>query len=324
MRPRTTVPARPDLEPALHGPITASGHETAIAPEGFDFIAEPFHAERVRRSRTSTMLRSAPRRSSLLPAVTLGLAVGLGVAGSASASVPTDAPITADAQDETAATDVELPADFELEELGPGVADPRRRRPPRTHRFRLAFQMDHVRLSAAVDDEGMTQRFHYLPLQLDFGYQVQLFKVMMLRPSIAFGANPGNTVEAMPAVVHPQIFGGFQGKAFGLALGYGYMHPFPSRKDVISDTRGGLGQPIITANHALRAELSFTTRVDRGALGFGLRLGGLKSHIQHYDLDERSWRFFWGLQIAWYFGDGTKSEERQRERQRARRERKRR
>lgn len=208
----------------------------------------------------------------------------------------------------------------EPESLGPGVADPRKRRPPRTHRVRLAFQLDHVRLSAAVDDEGVTQRFHYLPLQLDFAYQVQLFKVLMVRPSLALGGNPANTAEAMPALVHPQIFAGYQGKAIGLALGYGYLHPFPARKDVISDTRGGLGQPIITKNHALRAELSYTTRVDRGALSFGLRMGGMKSHIQHYDLDERSWRFSWGLQLGWYFGDGRRSEERRRERQRQRRE----
>src|SRR5690606_14954641 len=107
------------------------------------------------------------------------------------------------------------------ESLGPGVYDPRKRRAPRTHRFRLGFQMDYVRLSAAVDDEGVTQRFHYLPLQLDFAYQVQLFKHLMLRPSLALGANPANTMESMPAVVHPQIFGGYQGKGFGAALGYG-------------------------------------------------------------------------------------------------------
>ncbi|MCA9654331.1 MAG: hypothetical protein H6712_01825 [Myxococcales bacterium] len=223
--------------------------------------------------------------------------------------------------DATSSADADAAAESEL---GPGVADPRKRRMPRRHRFRLAFQMDYIRLSAAVDDAGMTQRFHYLPLQLDLAYQLQFLKWLMIRPSLAIGANPANTVEAMPAVVHPQLFGGFQGRAFGAALGYGYLHPFPARKDVISDTRGGLGQPIITANHAIQAELSYTTRVDRGALSFGVRMGGVKSHIQHYELDERSWRFMVTGTLGWYFGDGHRSEERQQERQRARRDRKRR
>lgn len=212
----------------------------------------------------------------------------------------------------------------ESSELGPGVADPRRRRLPRRHRFRMAFQLDYVRLSAAVDDDGVTQRFHYLPLQLDFAYQLQFLRWFMLRPSIAVGANPANTAEAMPAVIHPQIFGGFSGKAFGVGLGYGYLHPFPTTANVISDTRGGLGQPIITANHAVRGELSYTTRVDRGALSFGLRLGGVKSHIQHYELDERGWRFMFGTTISWYFGDGRRSRERQQQRESTRRSRRRR
>lgn len=208
--------------------------------------------------------------------------------------------------------------------LGPGVYDPRKRRLPRRHRFRFAFQLDHVRLSAAVSEEGETQRFHYLPLQLDFGYQVQFLKYAMLRPSLALGGNPANTVEAMPAVVQPQLFGGFQGRGIGAALGYGYLHPFPARKDVISDTRGGLGQPIITANHAVRVELSYTTRIHTGALAFALRMGGLKSHIRHYELDDRSWRFFWGVQVGWYFGDGHRARERQQQREQQRRERARR
>ncbi|MCX4244735.1 hypothetical protein [Paraliomyxa miuraensis] len=219
---------------------------------------------------------------------------------------------------------VEAADAFAPSELGPGVEDPRKRKAPRTHRFRLGLQMDYVRLSAAQDESGYVQRFHYLPIQLDFAYQVQLLKYFMLRPSLALGANPANTLESMPAVVHPQIFGGYQGNAIGAALGYGYLHPFPAVKDLISNTRGGLGQPIITANHAVRVELSYTTRVDRGALSFAVRLGGLKSHIQHYELDQRSWRFFSGINFGWYFGDGHKSREREQERAERRRERKRR
>lgn len=274
-------------------------------PAGFDFVPDPFHARVVRPSHPpSPRLALAPLLL-LLPALALTLAPP-----AAAATVEADAAETTDA---TAAA-------FADSDLGPGVVDPRKRPPPRTHRFRLGFQMDYVRLSAAVDeDTGEQQRFHYLPLQLDFAYQVQLFKVLMLRPSLALGANPANTVEAMPAVVHPQLFGGWQGKGFGVALGYGYLHPFPVRKDVISNTRGGLGQPVITANHAVRGELSYTTRVSTGALSFALRLGGLKSHIRHYDLDERSWRFFVGLNVGWYFGDGRRAAEREREREDRRR-----
>lgn len=229
---------------------------------------------------------------------------------------------TADEADASLEASTSSESSAEESELGPGIYDPRKRSPPRKHRFRLGFQMDYVRLSAAVDpDTGETQRFHYLPLQLDFAYQVQLFKVMMLRPSLAIGGNPANTAESMPAVVHPQLFAGWQGKGFGVALGYGYLHPFPVRKDVISNTRGGLGEPVITANHAVRGELSYTTRVSTGALSFALRLGGLKSHIRHYDLDERSWRFFVGLNVGWYFGDGHRAAERERQREDRRRER---
>jgi hypothetical protein len=263
--------------------------------------------------RAAAMMPAPARSLPPLATLVLGLALA-GPAGATSGSA-TEAALEADTA---------LEADAAQAQLGPGIVDPRQRRPPRTHRFRLGFQIDYVRLSAAVDENGMTQRFHYLPLQLELAYQLQFLKHFMVRPSLAFGANPANTAESMPAVVHPQLFGGYQGRAFGVALGYGYLHPFPVRKDVISDTRGGLGQPVITANHALRAELSYTTRVDRGALSFALRLGGVKSHIRHYDLDERGWRFMVGLNVGWYFGDGHKSEERERERRERRRERSRR
>ncbi|MEM9460207.1 MAG: hypothetical protein AAGF11_38895 [Myxococcota bacterium] len=269
------------------------------------------------------------------------LVLGLGVAGTAvgrPAAAATSRDPSASAEPEPRAAAIAQPAPAsgldalpqpararaEPAELGPGVYDPRKRRLPRTHRFRLAFQLDHVRLSAAANEEGESQRFHYLPLQLDFAYQVQFLKYVMLRPSLALGGNPANTVEAMPAVVHPQIFGGFSGAGVGAALGYGYLHPFPVTKDVISDTRGGLGQPIITANHAVRVELSYTTRIHSGALSFAFRMGGLKSHIRHYDLDDRSWRFFWGFTLGWYFGNGQRADERQQEREQRRRERSRR
>ena len=179
-------------------------------------------------------------------AIALGLGLGL-TAWAAPAHASTDA----DADAFEGITDDDDEQEAKDEGLGPGVRDPRRRRPARRHRFRLGFQIDYVRLSAAASEDGETQRFHYLPLQLDFGYQLQFLKVLMIRPSIAIGANPANTVESMPAVVHPQIYGGLNIKGFGLALGYSWFHPFPATKDLISNTRGGLGQPIITNNHVV-------------------------------------------------------------------------
>jgi hypothetical protein len=199
----------------------------------------------------------------------------------------------------------------------PTFVDPRRRQLPPTHRFRLGVEFAYMRLSSAIDaDSGEKQRFHYIPLLADFAYQAQFLKYLMVRPSLGIGTNTSNTLEAMPLVIHPQLHLGYQGAIVGAALGYGFFQPLIQRKDVISASRGGLGEPIITNNHHIGGELSFTTRVDRGALSIILRVAGVRSHLQHFELDRpKSWRAMLTLNLGWYFGDGSK----QRARQKARR-----
>jgi hypothetical protein len=199
----------------------------------------------------------------------------------------------------------------------PTFVDPRRRQLPPTHRFRLGVEFAYMKLSSAIDADTMkTQRFHYIPMLADFAYQAQFLKYMMVRPSLGFGTNVGNTLEAMPIVIHPQLHVGYQGAMFGAAFGYGFFQPLIQRKDVVSASRGGLGQPIIVNNHHVGGEVSFMTRVDRGAFSVILRFAGVRSHLQHFELNKpKSWRAMITLNLGWYFGDGSK----QRARQRARR-----
>jgi len=208
----------------------------------------------------------------------------------------------------------------EESEEAEGFFDPRKRPLPRKHRFRLGVQLDYMRLSAAVDEEenggtGEVQRFHFIPLQLDFAYQARIGKWVMVRPSLAIGGNPGNTVEAMPLVVHPQLFSGFQGRLVGVALGYGFLGAPIKNKDAVSDIRGGLGQPILLNAHHISGELSFTTRVHRsresapgaGELSILLRISGVNGRTQHFDIDNRRWRAMFTFGLGWYFGDGKRA-----------------
>jgi hypothetical protein len=203
----------------------------------------------------------------------------------------------------------------------PTFVDPRRRQLPPTHRFRLGVEFAYMKLSSAIDaDTGKKQRFHYIPMLADFAYQAQFLKYVMIRPSLALGTNVGNTLEAMPIIIHPQLHFGYQGAMFGAAFGYGFFQPLIQRKDVVSASRGGLGEPLITNNHHVGGEVSLTTRVDRGALSFIFRFAMVNSHLQHFELDKKgksgeNWRPMVTLNIGWFFGDGSK----QRARQRARR-----
>ncbi len=200
--------------------------------------------------------------------------------------------------------------------------DPRKRPVPRKHRFRLGLQLDYLRLSAAIDeDTGKVERFHYLPLQLDFGYQGRIGQYVMVRPSLAVGFNPGNTLEAMPLVIHPQLYSGFQGRLVGVALGYGFLGAPIQNKDAVSDIRGGLGQPILGNAHHIGGELSFTTRVHQrrasapgaGELSIILRIAGINGRIQHFDIDRRRWRAMFTFGLGWYFGDGKRARQRRAE-----------
>lgn len=205
-----------------------------------------------------------------------------------------------------------------------GFFDPRRRQLPAAHRFRLGLSLYYVRLSAAVDpDTGETQRFHYVPLGLSFAYQAQFAKYLMVRPELVVGGNVANTMEAMPVLVHPQVHLGYQGSVIGVALGYGWFSPPVRNKDAVSEVRGGLGQPVITNNHHVGGEVSLTTRVDRGALSAQLRVHGIKSRTQHFELDNKRWRAMLMLNLGWYFGSGEKQRQRAAARQQDRRRRRR-
>lgn len=201
-------------------------------------------------------------------------------------------------------------------EDGDGFYDPRERPLPRKHRFRLGVQLDYMRLSAALDeDTGEEQRFHFIPLQVDFAYQARIGRFVMVRPSLAFGGNPGNTVEAMPLIIHPQLYSGYQGRLVGVALGYGFLGAPIQNKDATSELRGGLGQPILSNAHHIGGELSFTTRVHRsrtsapgaGELSILLRISGVNGRTRHFDIDNRRWRAMFTFGLGWYFGDGRRA-----------------
>lgn len=196
-----------------------------------------------------------------------------------------------------------------LEEAG--FFDPRRRRPPPPHRFRLGMALYYVRLTAAQDpDTGENQRFHYVPLGVSVAYQAQFAKYLMVRPELVLAGNVSNTMEAMPLLIHPLAHVGYQGSVLGVAMGYGWFSPPIQNKDAVSQTRGGLGQPIITNNHHFGGEVSMTTRVDRGALSFQFRVHGVKSRTRHFDLGAKRWRPMIMFNMGWYFGNGEKQRQR--------------
>lgn len=248
-------------------------------PRGFDFPRHPDNGLRVLRSRLA------------------GCALGLACLG---------APAAAHAR----------AADTADEEVDDGFFDPRERPLPRKHRFRLGVQLEYMRLSSAIDEEsGRVQRFHLIPLQLDFAYQARIAKFIMIRPSLAIGGNPGNTVEAMPLLIHPQLFSGFQGRLVGVAAGYGFLGAPIQNKDATSEVRGGLGQPILSNAHHISGELSFTTRVHQrresapgaGEFSILLRISGVNGRTQHFDINDRRWRAMFTFGLGWYFGDGKRA-----------------
>ena len=217
--------------------------------------------------------------SSVRLALTVALAAATSVAapGVARARRPTTAELAAD-----------------------GLTDPRRRTPPPRHRLRLAILSDYIRASAALGRDGKVTRFHYATLMLDVAYQVQLFKHMMIRPSFAVGGNVANSRNAMPGAIQPGIFAGYQGPLLGVAAGYSFILPFPATIGV-NNGHNGATQPVLYDNHLLQGEVSLTTRVDRGALNFALRVGAMKSHLIHLDIDKRRWAPALTLSAGWFF-----------------------
>lgn len=186
-----------------------------------------------------------------------------------------------------------------------GEVDPRKRKLPRTHRFRLAFHSQYVRLTRTLDpttDEF--QRFHFAPLMLDVAYQAQFLKYAMVRLAVAAGGNVANSRNAMPGVVFPQAYVGVQTRVLGLAFGYGFDWTIPPTIGATDGSPNALVQPVMQRNHVVMGELSATSRIDRVALTFSLAIGGVKSLLTHYDTVTNRFRFYLGLQAGVFF-DGT-------------------
>ena len=192
-----------------------------------------------------------------------------------------------------------------------GFVDPRLRKLPRTHRFRLALSSNYIRLSSATDDAGNSTRFRFAPVMLDVGYQAQFARYLMARLAVGFGANVANSRHAMPVVLLPKAYFGFQGKLFGLAATYGFMYPFPQTPNATDGRDSSLGQPVISKNHVIGGEASFTTRVDRMALSLAVGGAGVKSVLQHYQLAGPRWYPMLMISFGAYF-DGSMIREKRR------------
>ena len=186
-----------------------------------------------------------------------------------------------------------------------GLTDPRVRTMPATHRLRLSLLSDYVRASAALGKDGTTTRFHFATLMIDVAYQAQILKWAMIRPSVAIGGNVANSRQAMPLAFQPGLFAGYQGALLGVAAGYTYILPFPAVANV-TNGHGGLPQPVIYNQHALQLEASVTTRVDRGALNFAIRVGAVNYHLVHLDLDKKRWSGMLTLSAGWFFDLGAR------------------
>ncbi len=198
-------------------------------------------------------------------------------------------------------------------DLATGYTDPRIRVAPRRHRFRLGIEAVYVRLTEAVQTDGTRQRFHLAPLGIEPAYQLQFLKWLMMRPAFSVAVNVANTNTSMPVFIHPKFHFGYQGALVGFAFGYGYLMPVVYRGNAIDPVRGGLGQPITLHNHHLDLELSFTTRLDHGALSFIARFGMNNGKLWHFDIrGDRSWRPVLTFNFGWYFGDGRRQRARER------------
>ena len=247
----------------------------------------------------------------------LALALALPVA-SASAAPPADDP-TAEAGDEAAPP--RAPSRPRRFDKADPVEDPRTRELPRRHRFRLGLASHYIRLSAALSNQtNEATRFHHAPLMLDFAYQLQFAKRMMLRPGLSVGYNVANSRFAMPLAIVPRLMTGYQGRWLGLAVGYAYIstgHPFATLKDGADGRANSVGAPVIFRNHGVLGEISVTSRIDETALYFALGLGGTRTHLLHFDLDTKSWRFTMHFGVGVYF-DGSRRRRKQREAEAAR------
>ena len=109
----------------------------------------------------------------------------------------------------------------------------------------------------------------------------------------------------MPAAIQPGLFAGYQGALLGIAAGYSFMVAFPAVIGV-NNGHGGPTQPVLDKMHLAQGEVSLTTRVDRGALVFAVRYGGMYSHLIHLDLDKKRWFGVLTLSAGWHFDLGAR------------------
>lgn len=198
-----------------------------------------------------------------------------------------------------------------------GLTDPRKRPTPPRHRLRLALLSDAMRTSAALGRDGKTTRFYYATLMIDLAYQVQVLKYMMIRPSFALGGNVANSRQAMPGAFQPGIAVGYQGSLLGIAAVYSVLVPFP-RTIGANNGHGGPTQPAFigltpledgrkgTPSQIIQGEISFTTRVDRGALNFALRVGAMHYHLKHLNIDDKRASPMVTLTAGWFFDLGAR------------------
>lgn len=189
-----------------------------------------------------------------------------------------------------------------------GLTDPRLAKLPRRHRFRLALVADYVRTTRACNaDATRCTRFQFVPLTVDFAYQLQFLRYVSFRASLGLGPNVANSRHAMPFAIHPGGYLGVQTSLFGAGFMYSYILVVPARANA-DNGRGGLGEPLLWNDHLVQGELSLTTRIDRGALNFGLRVGGMKTHLTHYDLDRVRWFPVVTFSLGWFFGPRRQKE----------------
>lgn len=187
-----------------------------------------------------------------------------------------------------------------------GLTDPRKRQPPARHRLRVGITADWVRATQACGGNPMRcQRFHFAPLLLDVAYQIQFLRHLMFRPSLGVGYNVGNSRHAMPAVLQLGLHAGYQGRLVGAAAGWSFIFPFPARANE-TDGHQGLAQPVLWGNHALQAEVSLTSRLDRGALVFAFRIGVMRTHLIHLNLDFKRWYPIATFSLGWFFDLGQR------------------
>ncbi|MCA9682600.1 MAG: hypothetical protein KC457_10425 [Myxococcales bacterium] len=187
-----------------------------------------------------------------------------------------------------------------------GEVDPRVKKVPRTHRFRLALHAHWVRLTRTQNPTtGEFERFHYAPMHIDLAYQAQFLKWVMVRVAVGIGANVANSRNSMPVSVFPQAFAGYQGKTAGVAFGYGFDWTIPPIDGASSPSSSfSLEQPVIRRNHVVMGEVSVTSRIDRVALTFALNIGGMKSRLTHFAEANNRFRLYLGLSAGAFF-DGT-------------------